>query len=129
MDGFSDVSISWKGTEYTIPANNTLMLIARLESILSNGTGEQAINVLLRKGGPPHAILAMSYGAALRHAGCEVSDDEIYLSVQADLANDSMDAALNLNVAIIGLLGIMSPPLASKVAGDTTEKKTVAAKD
>tara|TARA_R110000772_G_scaffold209574_5_gene320131 strand:+ start:194 stop:583 length:390 start_codon:yes stop_codon:yes gene_type:complete len=128
MNGFSDVKISWKGDEFTIPANSTLMLIAQMESILSGDTGEQAISVLLRAGGPPHSALAMAYGAALRHAGCEVTDGEIYLSIQADLAENSTDAMVKVNASIVGLLGIMSPPLASKVLGDDAEKKTKAAK-
>lgn len=129
MQGFSDVKISWRDKEFTIPANNTLMLIAQIEGILSGGTNEQAISVLLRPGGPPYSALAASFGAAIRWAGGEVTDEEIYISMQDDMAKGGTDALAAINGSVIALLSIMSPPLASKLTEGETEKKTKAAKD
>ena len=129
MQGFQDTIITWKGEDFTIPAKGILTLIANLEGILSGASGEQAINVLLRPGGPSHTTLSFAFGAVLRHAGCDVSDEEIYLSIQRDLADASHDTMATVTGAIIALLSVMSPPLAQNVVGDDTGKKTKAASD
>lgn len=128
MQGFEDVTLSWQGEDYTVPANNVLMLIMRIEDALSGNSGEQAINVLLRNGGPPHSRLSAAFGAALRHAGAQVSDAEIYLSIQRDMASGGSAAMEVVTSSVIALLGIMSPPLAAQVAGGDDGKKTKAAK-
>ena len=123
MQGFDDVVLGWKGEEYTVPANKMLMLVCKLEDALSGDTGEQALTVLMRRQGPPHARLAMAYGAALRFAGADVSDEDIYLSLQSDLSKGDAEAVSSMQAAVINLIAIVSPPLGSALLS-VTEKKS-----
>jgi hypothetical protein len=122
MKGFEPVTFTWKGESYTVPAEGQLMLIARIEDALSFGTGEAAIVVLTRNGGPSHARLAAAFGAALRHAGADVSDDEVYLSLMEDFASGKADVASKVQGAVLALLSIVAPPIAAHIRGDTKKK-------
>jgi len=123
MHGFEDVTISWDGEDYTIPANRQLMLVAQMEDALAGGTGHQAISILLRPEGPPYARMAMAFGAALRFGGAGVSDDEVYLSMMEGLADNKADAVVAVQGSIMALLSIISPPMGRALAG-FSEKKT-----
>lgn len=123
MQGFEDVTISWDGEDYVIPANRQLMLIAKMEDALAGGTGQQAISVLLRPEGPPYARVAMAFGAALRFGGAVVTDDEIYLKMMDDLAHDKAEAVIAVQGAIMALLSIVSPPMGKALSG-MAEKKS-----
>lgn len=125
MQGFEDVTVSWKGEDFTIPANRQLLLVAQIEDALAGGTGQQAISVLLRPEGPPYARIAMAFGAALRFGGASVTDDEIYLSMMEDLARDKADAVIAVQTSIMALLTIVSPPMGRALAG-FAEKKSKA---
>ena len=115
MQGFEPVTISWQGKSYTVPAERQLMLIARIEDALSGETGEQATTILFRKEGPPHSRLAAAFGAALRFAGGDASDDAIYLSIHEDIAAAAPDrVAEKINLMVLMLLSIISPPIAAK---------------
>ena len=127
MQGFEDVTLSWQGQSYTVPANRQMMLIAKLEDALSGDSGQQALSVLFRKEGPPHTRLAAAFGAALRHAGASVTDEEVYLSIQRDLiAKSKADKTAAIQSAIYALLSIISPPAVAslKAAPEPAEKKT-----
>ena len=118
MHGFEDVTIGWRGEQYVVPANRQMLLIAKIEDALSGDTGQQALTILFRKEGPPYTRLAAAYGAALRHAGAKVTDDEVYLSIMTDLAQGTKaEAARVIKGAIIALLSIISPPAAAAVTG------------
>jgi hypothetical protein len=118
MHGFEDVTIGWRGEQYVVPANRQMLLIAKIEDALSGDTGQQALTILFRKEGPPYTRLAAAYGAALRHAGAKVTDDEVYLSIMTDLAQGTKaEAARVIQGAIIALLSIISPPAAAAVTG------------
>lgn len=127
MQGFSDVKITWKGADYTVPAERQLMLVAEVEDALRGNSGKSAVQLLLQRGGPGHARLAMAYGAALRYAGAAVTDDEIYLSIQNDMAQSKADVVMAVQSAIVALIAIVSPPIGAELSkGDTAgeEKKT-----
>lgn len=128
MKGFEDVTIGWDGKEYVIPANKQLMLIAKLEATLGGETGRQAVEVLTQPSGPSYAVLAMSYGAALRYAGANVSDDEIYLSIHEGFASGDTGMATFIQGAILALLSIISPPLGRALMDDETDKPVAPAK-
>lgn len=128
MKGFEPVTLTWKGEDYTIPADGQLALIAKIEDALSGASGEQAITVLARPGGPSYARLSAAYGAALRHGGAQVSDDEIYLSIMTDFAEHKSDAAAKVQGAIIGLLAIIAPPVALALNAPEPSKKKSKAK-
>lgn len=122
MKGFDDVTLTWQGQSYTVPAGEQLRLIAKLEAALAPDGG-QAITVLFRNGGPPHAVLAQAFGAALRYAGASVTDDEIYLNIHEDIAGKSQhQVAAKIQTMIWSLMAVISPPVARKLAG--AEKET-----
>ena len=126
MQGFDDVVLGWKGDEFTVPANKMLMLVCKIEDALAGDTGEQALTVLMRRQGPPHARLAMAYGAALRYAGADVSDTDIYLSLQSDLSKGDAEGVAAMQSAVINLISIVSPPLGSALLfGSEKKSETV----
>lgn len=121
MDGFEDVTLSWKGHDYVVPAKKQLMLIARIEDALAGESGLQAVTLLFRREGPPHSRLAAAFGAALRYAGATVSDEEVYLSIHADIAQGSREqVAAKMHAMTIGLLAIISPPTLRELSGSAS---------
>lgn len=120
MIGFEDVTLSWQGKDYIVPANKQMMLIAKIEDALAGDSGQQAFTILFRKGGVPHSRLAMAYGAALRYAGAGVTDEEIYLSIHQDIADESrQQVAAKFSMMTMGLLALISPPAARRIAKAT----------
>lgn len=129
MIGFEDVTLSWGGEDYVVPANEQLELIARLEAAISDEGGHSAVVRLMQPGGPSTARLAKGYGAALRYAGAKVTDNDVYLRIDEDLAGAGGDFHIKVTGYIMGLLAIMSPHTASKIAaltggGDAGKKPT-----
>lgn len=130
MQGFEDVTVSWKGADYTIRANTMMPLVAKMEDVLSGDSGKPAIQVLTTGTGPSIPRLSMAYAAALRHAGAHVSDDEVYLSIVSDFAQGDVEVAVKMQRAVRALLAIMAPPIAIAMRmddqgeEDETEKKT-----
>lgn len=125
MQGFEDVTFGWKGESFTVPANKMLMLVCKIEDALSGDAGQQALTVLMRPEGPPHARLARAYGAALRYAGASVTDDEVYLSMQSELAKGGAEGVVAMQSAIINLIAVVSPPLGSALLASGQKKSTV----
>ena len=125
MHGFSDVTLGWQDSEYVVPADRVMMLVCQIEDALSGPEGEQALTVLMRRQGPPHGRLAAAYGAALRYAGADVSDAEVYLSMQTDLSGGGADAVNKMQSAVIAMIAIVSPPIGSALL-ELGQKKTKA---
>ena len=121
MHGFEDVTLGWDGKEYTIPASQQLMLIAKLEDVLGGASGRQAVEVLTQASGPSYAVLSMAYGTALRHAGAQVTDDEIYLGIIEGFTSGRSDMAEVVQKAILNMLAIIAPPLARMLRADDDE--------
>lgn len=115
MRGFEDVVLTWGGEEFTIPADQQMRLIAVIEDALLDHTGIPAVAILSRRGGPSQSRLSSAYAAALRHAGAKVTDEEIYLTLQADIADQSVEVQNKIQAATLGLLAILSPPMMSKI--------------
>lgn len=122
MKGFEDVRLSWKGEEYTVTADRIFELIRRLEDIIM-GAGATPAFVLLLQNRVTQSTLATAYAEALRFAGASVSPQEVYLSIMQDFASNSAEAARKVQDAIVGLLCIISPPLAAEIIGEPPEKK------
>lgn len=99
MSVFEPVALTWKGEEYKIESDKVMMLIAKIEDII---TLSEVYNYA-QKGAAPVAKIAMAYGAALRYAGAKVRDDEVYKGLFGG-GEDSIPAALN------ALLSMMIPP-------------------
>lgn len=114
MSVFEPVSLTWKGEEYKVESDKVMMLIAKIEDII---TLSEVYNYA-QKGAAPVAKIAMAYGAALRYAGARVRDDEVYKGLFAK-GDDSIPAALN------ALLTMMIPPedLQGKGGADSEGKQ------
>ncbi len=129
MHGFEDVTFEWDGEKYTVPANKQLMLVAKIESALVGDTGRQAIDLLLQPNGPPHAHLAAAFEAALRYAGAQIEDGEVYLAIMNDFADGSSDAVTKIAVATLTLLSVVAPPIGRAMRDDKKPKKKAKTKD
>lgn len=116
MQGFEDVTLGWKGETFTIPANRQMGLVARIEDALSGDTGRQAISILMQKEGPPYSRLAAAFGAALRYAGANVTDEEIYVSIMEDFSKSQALVVAKLQAVIVALLMVIAPPLGRAVS-------------
>lgn len=117
MRGFEQVTLSWCGKSFTVPAEDQLRLIAEIEDALADKAGTPAVLALTQRGGPSYSRLAGAYGAALRYAGAEVSDAEIYLTITEDLAKGDAAAAVKMQDAVLGLLAIIAPPVHRQLMG------------
>jgi hypothetical protein len=123
MRGFEPVTLVWQGESYIVPAENQLLLVAAIEDALAGASGQHAIHILTRAGGPSYVKLSQAYGAALRHAGADVTDDEIYLSIMSDFAEQNADVAVKVQAAIMALLAIVAPPIALSLSEPEPKKK------
>lgn len=123
MQGFEPVTLSWKGESFTVPADKQMMLIAEIEEALAGPKGEAPLAVLFRKTGVPPTRLANALAAALRYAGAKVTPEEVYLSVQEDIANSTRDQIAQKQWAtLVSILSIISPPMAAKITGKDPKK-------
>lgn len=129
MHGFEDVTFEWRDEKYTVPADQQMMLIAKVESALSGDTGRQAIDLLTQPGGPPHMRLAMAYETALEYAGAIIKPGEVYLAIMEDFANGSGEAHMKIASATMALLCVISPPIGRAMKDDGKPKKKVKTKD
>lgn len=97
---FEPVSLTWKGKEHTVEPDRVMMLIAKIEDIITLSE----IFAYQQKGAAPIGKIAMAYGVALRYAGCNVRDDEVYKGLFDQEGGAAIPAALT------ALLGMMIPP-------------------
>ena len=95
MSIFEPVTLGWKGEEKTIPANQVMRLIAKIES-------EVSLQELTQEGGPPMVKTAMGYAVALSYAGFSVDAEQVYESLFSDPGNAT--------AAVTGLITLMMPP-------------------
>ncbi|MGB1215396.1 MAG: hypothetical protein ACPG4X_18650 [Pikeienuella sp.] len=128
MGVFPEVNIPWDGEDYTIPANNQLAIIAEVEEILmTSPSGEVNDPIfLLLNDRVPRSKMAAAYGATLRHAGAEVSDDEIYLAMVEDISGKATGVNSVAWSVVMGLLALMAPPVYQDIVAtkaDAPKKK------
>lgn len=95
MSIFDDVTLTWGGNEYTIPANRVMGLIEVIESAIP-------IDELVSDK-PPRAKLAKAYSSAIRYAGGKVTPEEVYASF-------FKDGLVAVATAATGLVMMMVPP-------------------
>jgi len=101
MAVFEAVTFKWKERIYTIPPDQVMRAIAKIEDVLT-------LSELHRyglSGTAPIAKLAMAFGAVLRHAGAAVQDDEVYAALFN--AGEQQEQVM---AAIQTLLAMMVPP-------------------
>lgn len=112
---FDDIRLKWKGNEYTIPSNRVLGAIMRIEQVVSIDDLFSALPQAA--GGVKTTIklgaLSCAFATALRYAGAEVEDEEVYASI---FGSNPQDAASSMLGAVQGLLSMMIPQSAVEAA-------------
>jgi len=116
MSVFDDVTLEWGGKQYTIASDHMLGAIARIEEVVTLAE----LSDKAMRGTVPMAKLSQAYGAVLRYAGANVSDDEVYGGMFAD-----RNAFETVQLAVNTLMAMMIPP-ASMRADAADQKKTKA---
>ena len=113
MSCFEDVTISYGAQEYVVKSDRVMGLIETIESRIT-------LDVLLNGDGIQRAKLAGALGAAIRYAGGEINDCDIYSNFFAK--KDSVKTAQG---AILSLLAMMIPPehLRNRLGEDGDAKK------
>lgn len=115
MGIFEDIRLTWRGTEYVIPAKSVLRAIAVVEDHV---TMKELSEYSQNPGGSKFAKLTMAYAALLKFAGAKVTEEEVYESVLRPLEEEGNST---LYSAIYGLLSLMIPPKAF-TDGEISEK-------
>ena len=108
---FEDVTITWSGKEYVVPANKVMGLVEVIEDIV---TLEE-----LYAAGVKRIKLSRAFTAALRYAGAkDVTDEQVYSTLFG------AEAATATAQAIGGILHMMIPPEHIRKATETPKKPT-----
>lgn len=124
MAVFQTIKLTWKGEDFTLPADRVLMAISMVEEVLS--LGDLATHQL--RGRVPLAKLSMAFGIILRLAGVKVTDEEVYDGLFASGPGDLAARAVS---AVATLQALMIPPerlreqMASGKRSATARKKPV----
>ena len=116
---FEDVTLGWKGEEFTVPANKVMRLIAKIED-------EITLQELGRESGPPMAKVAMAYAVALNYAGHRtITADDVYESMFSEsTAQDAANAVTALMMIMVPP-STYQPPVDPKPKAKTQKKKSV----
>lgn len=110
MSIFQEVGLTWKGIEYTVPADKVMGLIEVIEDVLT-------LEELGGTNGIRRAKVSKAFAVALRYAGANgVSQQEVY--------NNFFDPtkAVEIQTIITSLLMMMIPP--EHLQESTAKKKT-----
>ena len=123
---FDEVTLAWKGE--TITLQPSMELVHEIERSLRQSSGESSIAVLTRQSGLENGELASAYGAALRFAGCKVTDEEILSDLDEELVASFTDKAVREGVQakrtlqLFSIMATVRPKLARFMSG-ASEKK------
>jgi len=113
MGVFRDLELEWRGTVYKVKAHRVMGAISRIEEVV---TLPELREYALRNTAPL-AKLSMAFGAVLRYAGANVSDEEVYAASMEDAGgNDS-----GVLVAVMAIMQIMIPPASMQAIKDEEE--------
>jgi hypothetical protein len=122
MGIFQEVELSWNGEAVTIPADKVMGAIAVIEEHITF----LELVAMSQAGTPKMTVIAQCYGAVLRYAGLNVSDEECYAGMFASGA-----AQAECIAAVQTLLVMCVPPdvlAKAEAAGDGKPGKSGAAK-
>jgi hypothetical protein len=100
---FQAVTLNWEGRDYVVPADRVFGAIGVVEDVVTFPELVQGLQL----GRPNMSKLARAYGALLRYAGANVTDEEIFagMFVVSELQK-------NITTAINTLMVLMTPPSA-----------------
>lgn len=111
MAGFEDVTLTWAGQSYEIPAHDLMPLISKLENILlrDEPEGVLAIDVLCNK--RPLAKISECFEAVLRHVRAPVAPGEVYLAVMSAFAARDANYFAQVQDQVMQILSLLAPPV------------------
>ena len=112
---FKNITLTYNDEEYVVKAESIMRLIAVIEDCIS-------LQELTRDNGAPLGKLSRAYAAALRFAGCRVTDEQVY----AGLFGTS--GGSNAGEAVTGLLMLMIPPSSYQPDQKKSPQKKAAAR-
>lgn len=122
MSIFEDVTLKWgeadrdgKRKEYKIPSNKIMMAIAAIEQHITLAE----LGSIISTKHMPVAKVACAYGALLRYAGCQVTDEEVYGDLFSK-TNSGLDTGAMVGI-VMGLLALMIPPSSFKATAEEVE--------
>lgn len=110
---FDDITLSFKGEDYTVKHNRVMMLIAKVEDVITLSDLVNN-NIKLSK-------LAEAYKVALEYAGAKVEVEDVYASLFGD------GGAQNVQNSIQSLIMMMLPPDTYNPPEAATQEKPKAA--
>jgi hypothetical protein len=129
MSGFEPIILEWKETEYTVPAHKCMGLLAAIEQVLAPDQNSSAIEILAQPHRAHLTKLARAHATALRYAGCPVTDEMVYLSLQRDVAKGGAEGFEALKTLGDALLIMFFPDWARDDDADTASGNAPAAKE
>lgn len=98
---FAPIEIKWNGESFSVPSNRVMMAIATVEEVV---TMFELIEWRI-KGRPSLSRMSMAYGALLRFAGCQITDEEVFSACFEKMSEGDGDVMLTL----YALLNYMIP--------------------
>ena len=110
---FQDVTLGFNGSEYTVPHNKVMKLIAIVEDIVS-------LQDLTTGKGPKLNKLAEAYSVALNYAGAKTEVEEVYASLFGDGNGETVSGS------ITALIMLMLPPDSYNAPAETSGKQEAA---
>lgn len=103
MSVFDDVILEWNGKQKTVPADNVMRMLAKVEDHLTLHEMAQ----FAERGTAPLVRVSMAYCAALRHAGFDVTDQDVYKRLVESSSGDEGRTAISI---VQSLQQMMVPP-------------------
>jgi hypothetical protein len=102
MSIFNPIKMAWHGKDITVPANQVLGAIAVVEEVIPM---DQVAAIVFNRTRINVAKISQAYGALLRYAGQEVSDEDVFIAMF-----DSSEKLEQAREAMKALALIVMPP-------------------
>ena len=109
MPIFNPIGLSWEGKDFTIPAERVLGAIAEVEEVVVFPD-----LVAMISGKPNMSKISRAYGALLRYAGAQLTDDQVYAGMFRE-----GETHTQVLTALNALVMLMMPP--ASLAGAASE--------
>ena len=115
MSLFEDITLEWDGKKKTVPANDVMRMLAKVEDHLTLGELHQ----FRQRGTAPLIRCCMAYAAALQHAGFDVTSDAVYNRIITASGPEQGQQALAI---VESLQTMMIPPANLNVKKGAAQK-------
>jgi len=110
MRGFDPIELGWDGETYAVPADRQLELIMRVEDGLIDGKDRQGFQVLVKRSGPPVALIGKVYADALIYAGAAVTHVQVVRALQDSIRSGQGDLYRVIADKLSEIMGVIEAP-------------------